>query len=111
MVRLLLLAPSPSLLLWLTGFHQGAAFYRPGFHAPPLLTKRDWWFKLARWLGSLCFNLFWKSLHLGISMGNATVSGQPEVMCRGSLQWTSKSYRRNSSISRSEAPIALIVYV
>ena len=81
-MRLSRLAPSPSLLLWLTGFHQGAAFFRPGFHAPPQLTKRDWWSKLVPWLGSLCVNLFWESLLLGILMANATVSAQPEENVR-----------------------------
>ena len=44
-------------------------------------------------------------------MGDATVSGQPEEMCGGSLQWTSTSSRgNNNNNSRSGAGIALMVY-
>ena len=111
MVRPWLLSPSPSLLLWLTGFHQGVAFYRPGFHDPPRLTRRDLWSKLVCWLSSLYFNLFWKFLHFGILLCDATVSAQPsKCACGGSPQWTSTSYRRNNKNSRSEAWVAFMVY-
>ena len=44
-------------------------------------------------------------------MDNATVSGQPEEMCGGSLQWNSKSSRGAKNYnSRSGAGIALMVY-
>ena len=110
MVQLSLRAPSPSLLVGLTGFHQGAAFYPSGFYATPQLTKRDQWSKLVRWVGSLCFNPFWKSLHLGILMGDATVSAQREQICGGNLQWTSTPSRRINSNYRSEAGIAFMIY-
>ena len=53
---------------------------------------------------------FWKSLHLGILMGDATVSAQREQICGGSLQWTSTPSRRINSNSRSEAGIAFMIY-